>query len=124
MVKKADILLSTIYSFAVLAILLCAAAPVTANTETASHPELSEQEMLIACSDCHKESTPDIEQEWYNSVHGIAMVKCYQCHGTFESFKATPTRENCGTCHADRLIKYPGDQPCWECHVPHSFKSK
>lgn len=108
----------------VLAMLILAVPPVTGKTEKASHPELSEQEMLIACSKCHRESTPDIEKEWFDSVHGIAMVKCYQCHGTFETFKLTPTIEDCATCHANMMEKCPQDKPCWECHVPHSFKAK
>ncbi len=92
--------------------------------EKAVHPELSEQEKLVACATCHREATPEVEKEWYNSVHGIAMVKCYQCHGTFEDFALTPMRETCGSCHADMLKKCPQDKPCWECHVPHSFKVK
>lgn len=87
------------------------------------HPELTEQEQLIACADCHKETTPEIEKEWYDSVHGIAMIKCYQCHGTFGEIVVTPSKSNCATCHADMLDKEP-DTPCWECHVPHSFKAK
>lgn len=92
------------------------------NQEKVSHPELSEQEMFISCSDCHKEATPNIEKEWYDSLHGIAMVKCYQCHGTFETFKVTPSKADCATCHADQLKKCAQDKKCWECHVPHSFK--
>ncbi len=90
-----------------------------------SHPELNEQEMFIACADCHKETTPDIEKEWFDSVHGIAMVKCYQCHGTFETFRVNPGKANCATCHADQLDKsIAKDKQCWECHVPHSFKTE
>ncbi len=93
--------------------------------EKAVHPKLSEQEMLIGCSDCHREATPEIEKEWYNSVHGIAMVKCYQCHGTYETFTVTPTEQNCATCHTNMTEKKHSEgKVCWECHVPHSFKEK
>jgi hypothetical protein len=88
------------------------------------HPQLSEQEMLRDCADCHREATPAVEKEWFNSVHGIAMVKCYQCHGTFEDFSVTPAKETCGACHTNMLQKCPQDKPCWECHVPHTFKNK
>lgn len=88
-----------------------------------SHPELSAQEMLIACADCHRETTPEVTQEWYDSLHGIGMVKCYQCHGTFETFTVTPSRETCGTCHTARMAKYKDNTPCWECHTPHTFKN-
>lgn len=89
-----------------------------------SHPELSAQEQYIACSECHKEATPDVYQQWFDSRHGLDMVKCYQCHGTFETFRKTPTREVCATCHEKMMKKCPQNKPCWSCHVPHGFKVK
>ncbi len=100
------------------------AAAVAGDQGKTGHPQLSEQEMLLDCADCHRQATPTVEKEWFNSVHGIAMVKCYQCHGTFETFAVTPARETCGACHADMLKKCSQDKPCWECHVPHTFKKK
>jgi hypothetical protein len=89
------------------------------------HPELDEQDMFISCADCHKDATPEVEKQWHESVHGIAMVKCYQCHGTFETFRVNPGVENCATCHANQLDKkIAQDKLCWECHVPHSFKAE
>lgn len=85
------------------------------------HPELSEQEQYIDCADCHREATASIYQEWHDSVHGVAMIKCYLCHGTFETFVVSPQKDNCATCHADMLEKEPGKR-CYECHVPHTFK--
>ena len=95
-----------------------------------SHPDLSPQEQLVDCAQCHSEVTPELEKEWNDSVHGIAMVKCYQCHGTFETFVATPPLSNCATCHTDKMENHAEKQgkaagtPCWECHVPHSFAAK
>lgn len=95
-----------------------------------THPELSEQEQLIDCAACHSEVTPEIEKEWNDSLHGIAMVKCYQCHGTFETFVVEPTLANCAVCHTDKMENHAEKQgkaagtPCWECHVPHSFTAK
>ena len=86
------------------------------------HPQLSEQEKSIACDQCHAESTPELQKQWFDSRHGIAMVKCYQCHGTFETFRVTPTRQDCAACHENMLAKCPQDKPCWQCHVPHGFK--
>lgn len=98
---------------------------IAADKEQGTHPELTEQEMLIACSDCHREATPEIEKQWYDSGHGIAMVKCYQCHGTFETFVVTPTEQNCGTCHTNMMDKkHTEGKLCWECHAPHTFKAK
>ena len=88
------------------------------------HPELSEQEQLIACSQCHQSETPEVYEEWYNSRHGIGMVKCYQCHGTFENLVAVPERNTCGFCHNAALEKCPTDKPCWQCHPAHKFELK
>jgi hypothetical protein len=107
-----------------LGMLLLSTLAMAAGTEKVMHPELSEQEMLTPCADCHREATPEVEKEWFNSLHGIAMVKCYQCHGTFGDFVVTPSRENCATCHLDMMEKCSKDKPCWECHIPHSFKEK
>jgi hypothetical protein len=90
----------------------------------AAHPELSAQEMLIDCAECHKEATPAVEKEWYDSKHGLAMVKCYQCHGAFENFALTPARDTCAACHADQMNKCQQNQACWQCHAPHTFAAK
>ena len=101
-----------------------AAGKKTPTKSASSHPALSAQEMFIDCADCHKEATPEIEKEWYNSKHGLAMVKCYQCHGSFENFAVTPSRDACAACHVDQLTKCPRDKTCWQCHIPHTFATK
>ncbi|BHH84891.1 cytochrome c3 family protein [Desulforhopalus sp. 52FAK] len=113
-------------TLSMMALLIMSVAAIAENTEQAVHPELSEQEMYIACSDCHKEATPEVESQWFKSSHGIAMVKCYQCHGTFETFKVTPTKSDCAVCHVDQLEKCAKaeDKACWDCHVPHVFKAE
>ena len=88
------------------------------------HPTLTDQERYIACDQCHAETTPDLYKEWFDSRHGIAMVKCYQCHGTFETFRVTPKRQDCAACHENMMKKCPQDKACWQCHVPHAFKMK
>lgn len=112
------------FALAILGMVMLSVTVMAGDKEKDVHPELSEQEMLVACADCHKEATPEVQKEWYDSLHGIAMVKCYQCHGTFGDFAVTPSRQNCGTCHNNMLAKCPTDKPCWECHVPHIFKEK
>ena len=100
-------------------------APATPKTPAASsHPALSAQEMLIDCAECHKEATPEIAKEWYDSKHGLGMVKCYQCHGGFNNFAVTPSRDACAACHAAQLTKCPQDKACWQCHLPHTFTTK
>jgi hypothetical protein len=86
------------------------------------HPEITEQEKLLPCSECHQQATPEVYEQWFNSLHGIGMVKCYQCHGTYENFKVEPAVSDCATCHVDMVEKCPQDKKCWACHTPHSFK--
>lgn len=85
------------------------------------HPELSAQEKLLPCFQCHQESTPDIYDEWFNSLHGIGMVKCYQCHGTYENMKTEPAASDCMVCHADQTQKCSQGKKCWSCHNAHTF---
>ena len=86
-----------------------------------THPELTEQEKLIACNQCHKDVTPEIYNEWFNSVHGIANVKCFQCHGTFEDFHVTPQMKKCEACHSREVSHSPKGRSCWYCHPSHKF---
>ncbi len=106
--------------------LTCIATEKNENKETVepefTHPELTEQEKLQPCFECHKEVTPDIYSEWQESLHGIGMVKCYQCHGTFENMKRIPETSNCRVCHAAQMEKCPQDKKCWSCHKAHTFK--
>jgi len=124
MVNKQKGIHYSAFALAILGMLLLSVSVRAGDNGKGAHPELSQQEMLVACADCHREATPEVEKEWYNSLHGLAMVKCYECHGTFGDFSLTPGRQTCGTCHADMLEKCPQDKPCWECHIPHSFKEK
>ncbi|MBU0663755.1 MAG: multiheme C-type cytochrome [Proteobacteria bacterium] len=104
--------------------LICACAQDSGSSpsESIKHPEITEQEKLLPCSECHQQATPEVYEQWFNSLHGIGMVKCYQCHGTYENFKVEPATSVCATCHMDMIEKCPKDQKCWACHTPHSFK--
>lgn len=92
------------------------------------HPKLTEQEKLITCRDCHKDVTPEIYNEWFESAHGIANVRCYQCHGTYENFRVEPELSSCSSCHTKEIqnLRLPPerklDKTCWNCHPIHGFK--
>ena len=106
-----------------IALAACSGTGMMSTAKPAGHPPLSEQEMLIACSACHQDVTPDVYAEWYASTHGIGNVKCYQCHGTYENLRVAPEMEiSCGACHADKLGDHTGNRLCWECHAPHNFR--
>ncbi|AEH46073.1 multiheme C-type cytochrome [Thermodesulfatator indicus DSM 15286] len=89
--------------------------------QVSGHPPLTEQEKLMPCASCHKEETPDIYDEWFNSVHGLDNVKCYQCHGTFENFEVRPEPARCMPCHAKQVQTAPKDKSCTQCHPAHKF---
>lgn len=104
---------------------LAACAPQNGGTAAAGkgHPPLSEQDQLVACADCHRKATPEIAREWFDSSHGVAMVKCYQCHGTFEGLRTTPSLDACAICHSGQF-EHAGGKKCWECHPSHGFKAR
>ena len=85
------------------------------------HPELSPEEKLQTCRGCHKEATPDIYNQWYNSRHGLDNVRCFQCHGTFENMKRVPDEAVCSVCHSGEFHKKPAGSSCWQCHPAHAF---
>jgi hypothetical protein len=109
--------------FALLIVVLTACAMRTAERpRTSGHPALSEQEMLIACQDCHAQATPQTYRQWHQSGHGMATVKCYQCHGTFEGLRTEPSLDSCAVCHSGQWEHAEG-QTCWQCHPAHTFEA-
>ncbi len=98
--------------------------PHASQATKTGHPQLSAADKLQPCYQCHKEVTPDIYQEWYESRHGIGQVRCFQCHGGYEDLKVVPDRSKCGICHMKALENCPKDKACWSCHPAHKFKVK
>ena len=86
-----------------------------------SHPALSEQEKYIPCSECHAKATPEVYKEWADSLHGMTNVKCFQCHGTFETFQASPDELKCMACHPKETEHKPEGKHCVDCHLEHRF---
>ncbi|SMP18934.1 hypothetical protein SAMN06265339_1649 [Desulfurobacterium pacificum] len=72
------------------------------------------------CQGCHKE----VAREWSNSVHGLANVMCYQCHGTLDNFYVKPPVSKCEACHYQEVVSARMRMPnmkCWTCHPAHYF---
>ena len=88
----------------------------------AGHPEIDEELMLTPCSQCHRTTTPEVYTQWFESTHGIANVKCYQCHGTYENFRKVPEIATCAVCHTGHLRTQTAERNCWECHPAHRFR--
>ncbi len=119
--------LTPIGLIAILALAACAAQMqstvqvVQIDGVAAEHVDLDEWEMLTPCSDCHREETPEIVDSWYASTHGIANVKCYQCHGTYEEMQRVPAMKRCAACHEDKVSSPLQGKTCWDCHPAHNF---
>lgn len=82
------------------------------------------------CYTCHKKATPKIAQDWYESKHGVTLVKCYVCHGQPDGkgaipFSAKPSVVTvCQRCHAPAIDtmreKYGVRDACESCHIHHA----
>lgn len=80
------------------------------------------------CYGCHAKATPRVAQEWYESKHGIMLVRCQTCHGQPDGqgavmFTRSPGVEICAKCHSlamDRMeAKFGRNQDCNTCHPHH-----
>lgn len=54
---------------------------------------------------CHVKATPKIAQDWYESKHGVVLVKCFVCGGQPDGKGSVPYAVNpdvnatCRKCH-------------------------
>ncbi len=81
------------------------------------------------CYVCHKKATPKTAQDWYESKHGMILVKCYVCHGQPDGqgavpFSAKPSVEVvCQRCHAPAIermaTRFGVRDRCETCHQFH-----
>lgn len=95
--------------------------------EAARHLKASE-DMQGECYACHVKATPRLAQEWYESKHGIMMVRCQTCHGMPDNtgsvpFAAKPGKDICLRCHSlaiERMeAKFGRRDDCATCHLQH-----
>ena len=94
---------------------------------TAKH--LDSPEALADCYECHLKATPKVAQDWYESKHGVQLVKCFMCHGQPDGkgslpFAAKPARRHhLHRCHDTSIqemeAKYGLQPRLLECHPFH-----
>ncbi len=119
----------------ILALLLCGggyfayitwAFPVV-KCEAAKHLE-PKQGMEGDCYGCHVKATPKVAQEWYESKHGVTLVRCQTCHGQPDGkgsipFAQKPGVEVCQSCHGPAIermeAKFGKRDDCATCHLAH-----
>ena len=58
-------------------------------------------DMIGDCYGCHLKVTPHVAQDWYESKHGVTLVRCQVCHGlAIDKMTALyGKRDDCSTCH-------------------------
>lgn len=95
--------------------------------EAAKHLTAPEA-MAGDCYSCHVKSTPKVAQDWYESKHGVTLVRCQTCHGQpdgmgSQPFARVPSVEVCARCHSlaiDRMeAKFGKRDDCSTCHPNH-----
>ena len=66
------------------------------------------------CMICHKEKSPGLYNQWFNSAHGVQGVTCIDCHGAEEGdtdafmhhdalIATLVTPKDCGQCHDEEM---------------------
>lgn len=80
------------------------------------------------CYGCHMKATPAVAQNWYESKHGMILVRCQTCHGMPDGqgslqFTRSPGTETCARCHSlaiNRMEEKFGKRgDCNSCHPFH-----
>ena len=96
--------------------------------EAAKHLDSDNAELMGDCYGCHRKVTPAVAQDWYESKHGVVLVRCQTCHGQPDGRGAVPfTREPgvdvCAACHSvaiDKMTALHGRRDdCATCHPQH-----
>ena len=100
----------------------------TTRCEAFKHLE-GKEDQQVDCYGCHQKISPKTAQNWYESKHGVDLVKCAMCHGSPDNkgsipFSAKPSPDLiCVRCH-DPAIKTMRERhgvraDCYGCHPVH-----
>ncbi len=120
---KTKILMAAVITTA----LLFSFAAMNASAKSIKH--LKAPDDAADCYTCHQKVTPRVAQNWYESKHGVALMKCFVCHGQPDGkgsvpFAVVPDAETvCRKCHEPamkRMAQKFGIKPdCYSCHPFH-----
>lgn len=91
---------------------------------------LKAPEALSDCYECHSKATPKVAQDWFESKHGVMLVKCFVCHGQPDGKGSVPfsrdpdVSQTCRKCHDPSInrmeSKYGLEPKCNDCHPFHN----
>ncbi len=93
----------------------------------AQHPEVGTD--AGDCASCHESVSPQVVADWSKGRHGMALVKCFVCHGsTGPDFRARPEAIGCRGCHpvqaaATTSAAKEASPGCFTCHPPHLLRA-
>ena len=117
-------------------VVLAVAAPVLyvnyafPKTRCTAFKHLKGPEERTDCYECHLKVTPKVAQNWYDSKHGVILVKCFVCHGQPDDKGSIPfavkpdVNQVCRRCHDPAIArmqqKFGVDlDDCYSCHPFH-----
>jgi len=99
------------------------------EVKCAAVKHLESPETASDCYECHIKATPKIAQDWYESKHGVALVKCFVCHGQPDGKGSVPyavdpdVDTTCRKCHDPSIQRmeatYGLEPKCNDCHPFH-----
>lgn len=93
--------------------------------EAAKH--LDAGTMAGDCYGCHVKATPAEAQHWFESKHGLTLVRCQTCHGMPDGqgsiqFTRSPDVSTCARCHSPAIQRMEAKfGKRGECNVCHPF---
>ena len=100
-----------------------------ADVSAGSFQHLKAPDDAADCYECHKLHTPRVAQNWYESKHGVALMKCFVCHGQPDGQGSVPwavvpdPKTVCRKCHEPAMIrmekKFGMEPNCYSCHPFH-----
>jgi hypothetical protein len=110
----------TLAALTLLAATAIPGAALAAAPHARPHPPVDGED----CAGCHADATPPIQAAWAGSGHGVALVRCFVCHGTTGAdFRPRPDTPACRGCHAREVEAAPPRlrAACFDCHDPHAL---
>jgi hypothetical protein len=97
---------------------MCRALMIVAMTLLVAAAAVAAEESTVdgTCLTCHKEQSPGLYQQWYNSEHSRHDVTCLSCHqaekgevDAFDHYGASiatlVTPKDCAVCHDKRRTR-------------------
>ena len=119
-------LVGSVFVLAVLAAAGCAGKRGTPGPAEGARPAHPSVDAAADCATCHEQATPAVVADWKQGPHGLALVKCFVCHGSSGAdFAARPAGARCDGCHPGESSSVAATgAACSSCHAPHTLAAR